>query len=126
MAIGEVNSEIPPPTPRSAVRVLEHGQHAVYECGRWELDLAQRELRTCAVPVPLGSRALQIFAVLVESAGKLVAKNELMARVWLGYGHAAFCRDRRGRPIHGSQQPSTAEEMARHGREIDNARATLV
>ncbi len=27
---------------------------------------------------------MQIFAVLVESAGKLVAKDELMARVWPG------------------------------------------
>jgi predicted ATPase/DNA-binding winged helix-turn-helix (wHTH) protein len=56
----------------------------VYECGRWELDLARRELRARGVPVPLGSRALQIFAVLVESAGKLVAKDEFMARVWPG------------------------------------------
>ncbi len=84
MAIGEVSSEFPWPTLSSAVRMLEHSPHAVYECGRWELDLARRELRACGVPVPLGSRALQIFAVLVESAGQLVAKDELMARVWPG------------------------------------------
>jgi len=84
MAIGEVSFEFPWPRLRSAVRMLEHGPHAVYQCGRWELDLARRELRACGVPVPLGSRALQIFAVLVESAGKLVARDELMARVWPG------------------------------------------
>jgi predicted ATPase/DNA-binding winged helix-turn-helix (wHTH) protein len=34
--------------------------------------------------VPLGGRAFQIFAVLVQSAGQLVTKDELMARVWPG------------------------------------------
>jgi predicted ATPase/DNA-binding winged helix-turn-helix (wHTH) protein len=62
----------------------EQRQHLVYEFGRWEFDLARRELRTGGVPVPLGNRALQIFAVLVESAGKLVSKDELMARIWPG------------------------------------------
>ncbi len=84
MAIGEVISKPPWPTRSSAVRMFESGPHAVYECGRWELDLARHELRACGVPVSLGSRALQILAVLVESAGKLVAKDELMARVWPG------------------------------------------
>jgi predicted ATPase/DNA-binding winged helix-turn-helix (wHTH) protein len=62
----------------------EQGRHLVYEFDGWELDLARRELRARGVPVPLGSRAFQIFAVLVESAGKIVAKDELMARVWPG------------------------------------------
>jgi DNA-binding winged helix-turn-helix (wHTH) protein len=62
----------------------EHGRHLVYEFGRWELDLARRELLAHGVPVPLGGRAFQIFAVLAESAGKLVTKDELMARVWPG------------------------------------------
>jgi predicted ATPase/DNA-binding winged helix-turn-helix (wHTH) protein len=62
----------------------EQDRHLVYQFGRWELDLARRELRVRGVPVPLGGRALQIFEVLVESAGKLVAKDELMARVWPG------------------------------------------
>jgi predicted ATPase/DNA-binding winged helix-turn-helix (wHTH) protein len=62
----------------------EQGRHLVYEFGVWEVDLAQRELRTRGVPVPLGGRAFQIFAVLVQSAGELVTKDELMARVWPG------------------------------------------
>jgi predicted ATPase/DNA-binding winged helix-turn-helix (wHTH) protein len=62
----------------------EQGRHLVYEFGGWEVDLARRELRTCGVPVPLGGRAFQIFAVLVQSAGELVTKDELMARVWPG------------------------------------------
>src|SRR5262245_24137980 len=33
-------------------------------------------------PVPLGSRALEILIVLIERAGELVSKQELMDRVW--------------------------------------------
>ena len=62
----------------------EQGRQAVYQFGGWELDLARRELRARGVPVPLGSRAFAIFAVLVQSAGKLVTKEDLMARVWPG------------------------------------------
>src|SRR3979490_2027313 len=62
----------------------EQGRHLVYEFDGWELDLARHELRARGVPVPLGSRAFQIFAVLVQSAGELVTKDELMGRVWPG------------------------------------------
>src|SRR5882762_8355686 len=62
----------------------EQDRHLVYEFGGWELDLARRELRARGVPVPLGSRAFQIFAVLVQSAGELVTKDELLTRVWPG------------------------------------------
>ena len=33
-------------------------------------------------PVPVGSRALEILIVLLERAGELLSKQELMARVW--------------------------------------------
>ena len=33
-------------------------------------------------PVPLGSRALEILIALLERAGELVSKQDLMARVW--------------------------------------------
>ena len=64
--------------------VPEEDRHLVYESDGWALDLARCELRTRGVLVPLGNRALQIFVVLVQSAGKLVTKDELMARVWPG------------------------------------------
>jgi predicted ATPase/DNA-binding winged helix-turn-helix (wHTH) protein len=70
--------------PEGLVRMPEQGQHLVYQFGGWELDLARHELRARGAPVPLGSRAFAIFAVLVQSAGKLVTKEELMARVWPG------------------------------------------
>ncbi|HWS63881.1 MAG TPA: winged helix-turn-helix domain-containing protein [Steroidobacteraceae bacterium] len=62
----------------------EQSRTLVYESGGWEVDLARRELRTRGDPVSLGCRAFQIFAVLVQSAGQLVTKDELMARVWPG------------------------------------------
>jgi len=62
----------------------EQDRQLVYESGGWSLDLTRRELRTRGVPVPLGNRALQIFVVLVQSAGKLVTKDELLSRVWPG------------------------------------------
>ena len=65
-------------------RMPEQRRHLVYESGEWVVDLTRRELLTRGDPVPLGKRAFQVFAVLVESAGKLVTKDELMARVWPG------------------------------------------
>jgi predicted ATPase/DNA-binding winged helix-turn-helix (wHTH) protein len=62
----------------------EQGGGLVYELKGWEMDLARRELRACGVPVPLGNRAFQILAVLVQSAGELVTKDEFMTRVWPG------------------------------------------
>jgi predicted ATPase/DNA-binding winged helix-turn-helix (wHTH) protein len=62
----------------------EQSPRLVYEFDGWEVDLARRELRARGVPVPLGSRAFQILAVLVQSASQLVTKDELMARVWPG------------------------------------------
>ncbi|HEY6578974.1 MAG TPA: hypothetical protein VIY09_06605 [Rhizomicrobium sp.] len=34
------------------------------------------------MPVPLGSTACDVLLALVERAGTLVTKDELMARVW--------------------------------------------
>jgi predicted ATPase/DNA-binding winged helix-turn-helix (wHTH) protein len=56
----------------------------VYELGEWEVDFARRELRARGVSVPIGGRAFEIVEVLVQSAGDLVTKNELSARVWPG------------------------------------------
>jgi non-specific serine/threonine protein kinase len=54
----------------------------VYMSGRWEVDAGQRELRAHGAPVPIGNRAFEIISVLVQSAGKLVSKDDLMGRVW--------------------------------------------
>jgi non-specific serine/threonine protein kinase len=64
--------------------VPAQGRQLVYESGEWEVDLARRELRARGVPVPIGSRAFEIVEVLVQSAGELATKNDLMGRVWPG------------------------------------------
>src|ERR1700692_2760108 len=56
----------------------------VYESDEWELDLARRELRVRGAAVPIGNRAFEIIEVLIQSAGELVTKNDLTARVWPG------------------------------------------
>jgi len=64
--------------------VPKAGSELVYESGGWEVDMLRRELRVQGVSVALGGRAFSIFAVLVQSAGQLVTKDELIARVWPG------------------------------------------
>jgi predicted ATPase/DNA-binding winged helix-turn-helix (wHTH) protein len=62
--------------------VPEQGQRPVYASAGWEIDLARRELRSLGVPVPLGGRAFEIVAELVQSGGELVTKADLAERVW--------------------------------------------
>jgi len=50
--------------------------------GSFQLFPAQFLLLEDGKPVCLGSRALEILIALVERAGELVSKEELMARVW--------------------------------------------
>jgi DNA-binding winged helix-turn-helix (wHTH) protein len=50
--------------------------------GPFRLLPAQQLLLEGEAPVRLGSRALDILIALVERAGELVTKNELMTRVW--------------------------------------------
>jgi predicted ATPase/DNA-binding winged helix-turn-helix (wHTH) protein len=64
--------------------MLQRGDRPVYESGRWEIDLSRHELRADGVAVPLGGRAFEIIAELVQSAGELVTKDQLMGRVWPG------------------------------------------
>jgi predicted ATPase/DNA-binding winged helix-turn-helix (wHTH) protein len=59
-------------------------QRPVYRFGAWEIDLGRREMRLGDVPTDIGSRAFEIVEVLVQSAGELVDKYDLMNRVWPG------------------------------------------
>src|SRR5258705_3230902 len=70
--------------PEPGSRVRAQGRQLVYESGEWEVDLARRELRARGVAVPIGGRAFEIIEVLVQSAGELVTKNDLSARIWPG------------------------------------------
>ena len=71
--------------PAGAIRQMaDVRQRSVYVSADWEIDLKRRELRSRGVPVAIGGRAFQIFEALVQSAGELVSKDDLMARVWPG------------------------------------------
>lgn len=71
--------------PFGAVPIMaETGQRPVYTCSEWEIDLARRELRSLGDVVPLGGRAFEILAELVQAEGDLVTKNDLVERVWRG------------------------------------------
>src|SRR5882724_5457988 len=62
--------------------MLGKDQSPIYASRSWEIDLARRELRVRGAPVPLGSRAFEILELLVQSAGELVSKGDLIGRVW--------------------------------------------
>jgi DNA-binding winged helix-turn-helix (wHTH) protein len=51
---------------------------------RFRVLLRQRQLLVDGVPVELGTRAFDLLLVLLEAAGSLVTKEELMSRVWPG------------------------------------------
>jgi predicted ATPase/DNA-binding winged helix-turn-helix (wHTH) protein len=50
--------------------------------GPFRLFAASRLIERAGTPLQLGGRALDILVALVEQAGKVVNKNDLMARVW--------------------------------------------
>ena len=53
-----------------------------YRFGRFTLDPANRQLRAEGSPIPLGSTDFRLLVTLIERAGSLVSKDELMSRVW--------------------------------------------
>jgi TolB-like protein len=52
--------------------------------GPFRLDFARKALYRGDTLVPLGARAMDVLCTLVETAGNLVTKDELMERVWPG------------------------------------------
>src|ERR1700710_880882 len=50
--------------------------------GPFRLFVGQRLLEKAGIPIALGSRALDILIFLVERAGNVVSKEELISRVW--------------------------------------------
>jgi predicted ATPase/DNA-binding winged helix-turn-helix (wHTH) protein len=59
-------------------------QTLTYTCCDWEVDLAKRELRLGQTPALVGSRAFEVLAVLVRSAGETVERDVLAGAVWPG------------------------------------------
>src|SRR5882672_6017722 len=79
-----------PARPCSIIRKMSQGikenpqTDEMISFGPFRLYAAQRLIEREGVPLHLGGRALDILLVLVEHAGEVVSKNELMARVWPG------------------------------------------
>ena len=64
---------------------MNNREHApIARFGRFLLNSHRRELLADGVPVPVGSRAFDVLAVLVEARGQIVTKDELASRVWPG------------------------------------------
>jgi len=50
--------------------------------GPFELNVAERSLKKANQVIPLGGRAYDILIALLEKAGEVVAKSELIAKAW--------------------------------------------
>ena len=61
-----------------------HASRRAHRFGRFELQPAERRLLADGQPVALGARAFDLLVVLVERAGRLAAKNDLLTLVWPG------------------------------------------
>lgn len=57
----------------------------IYGFDEFRLDVSEERLLLCGnEPVPLPEKAFEILRVLVENAGHLVGKDELLNEVWAG------------------------------------------
>jgi predicted ATPase len=52
--------------------------------GPLSIDVQRRQLMVDGTPVEIGGRSFDIAALLVEAAGAIVTKDEIMRRVWRG------------------------------------------
>lgn len=57
-------------------------QDGVFNFGEFELVPQRRLLARNGKPLRIGSRALDLLLVLVENAGNVIAKDDLISRVW--------------------------------------------
>ena len=64
--------------------MLAAGARQLDVSNEYEIDLSRRELRIAGAAVPVGGRAFEILEVLAQSAGELVAKDDLISRIWPG------------------------------------------
>lgn len=60
------------------------GRQAIYRSDECEIDLLLREVRIRGDAMPIGGRAFDILAVLVEAANEVVTRAHLLELVWSG------------------------------------------
>jgi DNA-binding winged helix-turn-helix (wHTH) protein len=54
----------------------------IYVFGDCELDEALCELRRAGVPIKLEPKSLKVLAHLIQHRDRVVAKDELLAKLW--------------------------------------------
>src|SRR5712692_5930006 len=57
-------------------------QHGIYRFGPYTVDLDRGILVRGREPVSLAHKSIEVLGVLVQSAGEVVQKDDLMKRVW--------------------------------------------
>ena len=72
----------PDERPKSELKTMTGGLRKNLQFGPFELSVTERVLRRDGVALPIGDRALDILIYLAERPGEVVAKRELMDRVW--------------------------------------------
>jgi DNA-binding winged helix-turn-helix (wHTH) protein len=66
---------------KNALRRRSSAAAEAYRFGQFTLEPAERRLCADGVPVPLGSTDFHLLLALVENAGSVVAKDDLVSRV---------------------------------------------
>src|SRR5688500_1554897 len=56
--------------------------NAIYRFGRFRLDASQGILSAGTDEIPLGGKAFDTLHFLVENAGRVVSKQELIDHIW--------------------------------------------
>ena len=62
--------------------MIEQPARCFYRFGHFELQPNERRLLVRGTPATVSSRAFDVLVILVERAGQLVTKDELLERVW--------------------------------------------
>jgi DNA-binding winged helix-turn-helix (wHTH) protein/pimeloyl-ACP methyl ester carboxylesterase len=62
--------------------VADNGNRGAYRFGPFQLDVRERRLSRGSVVIPLRLKVFDTLRVLVENAGRLVTKQELLDTVW--------------------------------------------
>src|SRR5918912_430469 len=62
--------------------VADIAERRAYRFGPFQLDIRERRLSRGCEPIPLRLKVFDTLRVLVENAGRLVTKQELLDTVW--------------------------------------------
>ena len=66
------------------MRIDSHGIKVIYRFDQFELDIARFELREEGAVQPLEPQVFTVLAYLIEHRERLVPKNELFEKLWVG------------------------------------------